>query len=560
MISVYNVRFQIEYPFKSNIHSNALNFKILFFSLLLYTLFVLSCANPIGPTGGPRDETGPQILFTEPETGTTNFSGNEVSFYFDEFVKRESIKNNIIIEPDFGANYSTKWKKKRLTVNFKDPLPDSTTIILTLSGSISDTRGNKIGAPKIVAFSTGDELDEGSISGQIINAETGMGESARRVALYREPINIQAPYNYVAETDTGGYFTFSYLKEGNYKAFYFDDRNRNKIWEPPRELAQSFSMDTVFLEKADTLNIGQLYLQTVDTLAPKLQAVGLFSDKRMRLRFNEDIVLNDTVKISITDTLGTPINSGFPLYITQKEQFVLFAQSDSSLMEGNTYGIELDGITDKAGNPVISKSIRFNGSSQVDTTLQRIIEVETEAGLFPTQPFVVKYAAELSNRMILDSLVVVEGDVTFDDWPIVGIDKNRLFIGPQDEWINGIDYQFLVWNPYSQRRALYTPEIWDTNEMGELEISINSDDSTGSYMYLLENEVNALTYTGTMEMKKVIENLPPLTYRFSIFKDVNANKKWDRGDILPYERPEPYFIRRSVKIQTGFTAEVIIDF
>ena len=68
----------------------------------------------------------------------------------------------------------------------------------------------------------------------------------------------------------------------------------------------------------------------------------------------------------------------------------------------------------------------------------------------------------------------------------MGIDKNRLFIGPQDEWINGIDYQFLVWNPYSQRRALYTPEIWDTNEMGELEISINSDDSTGSYMYLLE--------------------------------------------------------------------------
>ena len=54
-------------------------------------------------------------------------------------------------------------------------------------------------------------------------------------------------------------------------------------------------MDTVFL-KADTLNIGHYIYKTVDTLAPKLQAVGLFSDKRMRLRFNEDIVLNDTVR------------------------------------------------------------------------------------------------------------------------------------------------------------------------------------------------------------------------------------------------------------------------
>ena len=52
----------------------------------------------------------------------------------------------------------------------------------------------------------------------------------------------------------------------------------------------------------------------VDTLAPKLQAVGLFSDKRMSFRFNEDIMLNDTVSISITDTLGTPVNRGFPLY------------------------------------------------------------------------------------------------------------------------------------------------------------------------------------------------------------------------------------------------------
>ena len=93
-----------------------------------------------------------------------------------------------------------------------------------------------------------------------------------------------------------------------------------------QELAQSFSMDTVFLEKADTLNIGQLYLQTVDTLAPKLQAVGLFSDKRMRLRFNEDIVLNDTVKISITDTWVLQLIVDF-LFILLKRSNLFYSLS-----------------------------------------------------------------------------------------------------------------------------------------------------------------------------------------------------------------------------------------
>lgn len=537
-----------------------MNSKILFLLLVFYAIFVLTCATPIGPTGGPRDEKGPQILFTEPESGTTNFNGDEISFFFDEFVNRSSLNNNITIEPDFGATYDLKWKRKRLTISFIDPLPDSTTIILTLSGSVSDTRGNQIGAPKIVAFSTGDEIDEGSITGRIRNADTGAGEPTRRVALYREPFNLQQPYSYTAETDTGGYFNFSYLKEGNYKAFYFDDRNRNKIWEPPREFGQPFGIDTVSLAKADTLDINELYLQSVDSLAPRLQAVGLFSDKRMRLRFNEDIILSDSVTLSIVDTLGSPLSGGYPLFINKEEQFILFAQSDSSLNVDETYGITLSGITDKAGNSVITDAIRFNGSSQSDTTLQRVVEIETETGLFPTQPLVVRYSSEITNRMLIDSVVVVEGDVSFDDWPVIGIDKNRLFIGPQETWIDGIDYQFLVWNPITQRRILFTPEIWDSNEMGELEIAIDSEDSSGTFIYLLENDNNGLSYSGSMEMLKVIEDLPPLNYRLTIFRDLNGNSVWDRGEVQPFIKPEPIFIRRSVRVQTGFTAEVIINF
>ncbi len=543
-----------------NISGNALNSKILFLLIASYFIFVLSCATPVGPTGGPPDKAGPVILFTEPQSGTTNFSDDEVHFYFDEFVERSRVANNITIEPDFGASYDIKWKRKRLTIRFNEDLPDSTTIILTLGGQISDTRNNQMGAPTIVAFSTGDEIDEGSITGRLKNSKTGEGEVTQKVVLYREPIDLTQPYNYAAESDTGGNFRFSYLKEGLYKAFYFDDRNRNKIWDEPREKAQPFLVDSLVLGKADTLSIGDLYIETADTLSPELQAVGLLSEQRMRLRFNENIALNDSIEISIMDTLDNIKNSAYPLFIDSDERFILFAQSDSALSEDETYKISFSGISDESGNPINANDVMFTGSAQSDTTLQRIQEIETQSGLFPTQPFVARYATEITNQMVIDSIVVVEGDVTFDDWPVIGIDRNRLFIGPQDEWIDGIDYQFLIWNPITQRRALYTPEIWNTSEMGELEISINSDDSLGVFYYRLENESNELLYTGQMNDFQLIENLPPLSYRLTVFKDENGNEEWDSGTVEPFLAPELYVIRGSVRIQTGFTAEVIIDF
>ncbi len=540
--------------------------KNLFPFFLIIAFALIYCATPVGPTGGPRDEQGPVILYTEPETGTTNFENDEVLFYFDEFVNRNSINNNITIEPDFGATYSTDWKRKRLSVKFEDPLPDSTTIIVTLGGQISDTKGNRIGTPTVIAFSTGDEIDRGIIKGRIRNADTGDGETSRNVALYRSPIDLKAPYNYTAETDTGGYFKFSYLREGTYKAFYFDDRNRNKIWDPENETASPFKIDQLNLAKGDSVELGTIYIAFEDTLAPKLQGVGLFSERRLRLRFNDDVVLSDSASVAISDTTGVLYSLANPLYVQKDEKNAMYAQSDSLLSASKSFELSVSGVTDKAGNEVIASTFRFTGTDQPDTTTQRIIGVETNSGLFPTQPFVIKYAANIDSRTLFDSLVVVEGDVSFDDWPNLAFDHNRLIIPPQEQWIDGISYQFLVWNPITQRRALYTPEIWDNTELGELEIAIIDTsviaDSTvlPLFYYKLENIQNELVYEGILTDVTTITDLPPLSYLLRIFKDENGDGMWNKGSVLPYSAPEPYIIRKSVKVQTGFTSQVTIEF
>lgn len=528
--------------------------------IMLFAALIFSCATPIGPTGGPRDQKGPVILSTQPESGTTNFDGNKIDFYFNEYVNRNSLTNNITVEPDLGLDYDIDWKKKRLTIAFDGQLPDSTTIIVTLSGNISDTKSNKMGSPVTVAVSTGDEIDQGQITGRVRYADSGEPIISEKVLLYRSPIDLKERATYQAETDTGGVFRFSYLREGAYKAIYLEDRNRNKIWDRKSESAQGFSLDTLELAKADTAELGIMYVQRVDTIAPKLQAVGMFSSQRLRLRFNDDVQLTDSVSIQIQDTLQAPFASAQPLYISPKEGFVLFAQSEKPLSPEETYSLSVSGITDDNGNQATTANINFMGSAQEDTTLQRIIGVEAPNGLFPTQGFTTVYATDIRSAQIVDSVVVVEGDVSFDDWPEIETKGNRLTVFPQERWIEGIDYQFLFWNPVTQRRAIYNPDIWDAAEMGELEIVIEEADTTAQYHYRLVQKEAEIELDSTTTGLAVIENLPPLTYQLFIFKDENGNGRWDKGAIDPFIKPEPYHVQRKISIRTGFTSQVTITF
>ncbi|RNC85245.1 MAG: hypothetical protein ED557_00260 [Balneola sp.] len=528
--------------------------------VLVVFLTIYGCATPIAPTGGPPDKEAPRVTETFPVPGTTNFTGDTFEFQFSEFIQRSSVSQNINVEPDLDLEYRIKWKKKKLSITFLDPLPDSTTVILTLGGEITDTKRNKMGRPLTVAVSTGPEIDEGTVTGKIKEAESGRSADGAKVLLYREPFDFSKKATYQAETDTSGEFNFAYLREGTYRAIYVDDRNRNKIWEQGLEDAQPFSKELIELEKAggDTLDV--LYINKPDTIAPRLLGVGLFSSNRLRLRFNENIKIQEGADISVLDTLGEEFSSGYVLYNSQKDPFVAYAQSSNELGLSQEYGIRVNGITDAAGNRAVTEDVIFEGSTQADTTIQRIISHETKNGISPTQSVEVVYAAPIQDPMILDSIVVIEGDVSFDDWPAIEVINNRLFVDPQGTWIEGLTYQFLVWSPNSRRRQLYTPEIWDEVELGDLILKAANRDSGEVFSVSLENESIAFSVDTVFTDSLLIQNLPPVNYTLKVFIDRNSNNRWDQGIPFPFKAPEPYYIQQGVQIRQGFASEIIMQF
>lgn len=526
--------------------------------LCLSVLLIGSCATPSSPTGGPPDKTGPKIIRTEPETGTTNFSGRTITLHFSEFVQRSSLRQAIIVEPDIGIGYELDWGRKSVEIVFERDIPDLTTLIVTVGTDFKDMNGNGMSQPQKIAVSTGPEIDKGKLFGKVIDAKTGEGTEGDRVLLYRKPVNLSEKANYIATTDTGGVFQFSYLREGTYKAFWVNDRNRNKIWEREQEQAQPFGQEFIELEEAAADTIGTVYTTSVDTTLPMLQGIGLFSSRRLRMRFSENIELTDSAAISVTDTTGSVLGSATPLYVQPSVRYILFGHSQQSLSPNTSYSLRMSGIVDAGGNQVAEINQTFTGSSQQDTTQQRIITRNNLSGYYPMDPIKITYAKPIDEPAIRDSLKVVAGDTLIEKWPNVEIEQNVLSIAPKGQWQDGMQYEVRVWDPIIEDYRKFQPQIWHSSQLGRL--NVMTEDSTAQNIRL--QVINAesgvrrdTTFSGQVE----ISELPPLKYKVIAYKDTNNNQSWDFGQVSPYQEPEPYYIRKGVPVKTGLTADLTIS-
>ncbi len=534
--------------------------QLLLVSVIAVTLLG-SCATPVPPQGGPPDRTPPEIEETRPANETVNFDGREIRFTFSKFVNRSTFEQAIEIEPDLAIGFDVSWRRKTAIVEFDRDLPENTTVIIKIGTELTDTRNNKLASQYDFAISTGPEIDDGSATARIRKASDGKADSGYRVFLYREPFDLSARANYVAQTDTAGMVQFSYLAEDTYKAIWVDDVNRNRIWDKDRELAQPFHDSTFTIEKGEEFNLGTIYIDRPDTTRPELRGVGLLTESMLRMRFNEEIYWDDDSYIEVQDSLGNVYTEALPLYVLPEDPVILLAQTLDPLAEEESFTLNLHGFSDQAGNSARVRVDPFAGSAQPDTIRTRIIGDNAEPGLFRDEPLVVGYNKFIDDEDIVDSLRVVQGDQMIEDWQHYEIDRHRLKIYPEDDrWESGTNYQFLVWNPYREELRPYEPTIWQSNQLGSMEFVLaDTSDITDHVLTLFDNEGKVhidTTFTESFE----IDQLPPLLYTAIVFRDDNQSGTWNPGSIIPFQAPEPYFVRRNIPVREGFTSELEIKF
>ena len=530
--------------------------------LLLFSLH--SCATPLAPTGGPTDKEGPSIIRTVPQNLQTGVSSQRVEIEFSEYVNRNSLSSNLQIEPDIGIDYQLSWKKKTLFIDFDSPFPDSTTLLITLGNKVSDTRNNAMGASEVIAFSTGDQIDTGGLIGKVLNAETGKGLEGKEVFLFPNTYDVRQKALYRTETDTGGTFRFNYVRETEYSIVHFEDRNRNKIWDSSLESAHAFNIRSLNVQNGVIDTLASIYVMEADTVRPEVLGVGLLSSSRLRIRFSEAIMNEFTGQITLEAGFDGTEFSATPLYIAQADPSIVFAQSSRSLQQDSTYVLRVKGFVDSFGNVMEPFTQDLLGSVAVDTTIQRFIGVRPEGILGMRDSVELQYAAPIRNPAIIDSLRIIEGVVERESWSKGVVIMNRLVLYPDTEWLDGVDYQFLAWNPRTQRRVLVPfsvsgPSNWGAIELVQM-IGPNDTLSTEPVTYEIRSQEGRLLKQGQFLETFQLDSLSASTYSLRLYLDSNANQRWDEGSWVPYNKPESLIIRKSIIIQPGFSSTIRFSF
>ncbi len=203
-------------------------------------LLVSACASIGRPQGGPRDETPPVYVRSNPAPGTTGFDANKIEITFDENIKLEDIINKVVVSPAQKQQPSIIANGRKLNVELKDTLLENTTYTLDFSDAIRDLNEGNILDGFALDFSTGDTIDTLRISGMVLQASNLEPAQGMLVGVYDNlsdtAINT-LPFLRIAKTNQLGQFTIRNLKPGTYNVFALNDLNRDYHWDRSEDIA-----------------------------------------------------------------------------------------------------------------------------------------------------------------------------------------------------------------------------------------------------------------------------------------------------------------------------------
>ena len=188
----------------------------------------------MAPPGGPKDIPPPELIETSPPDGTVNYVGNQISLEFSEYIDERSVQRAIHILPTLPTKPELIYKGKRVYVDLPDSLHENQTYIVVINRNLSDENKVKLSQGIQVAFSTGDQIDQGSISGQIYYSKS----STVHLWKIKDQSDSLEFYNripdYAIDASDEGYYEFKFLSPGKYRIAAVDQMLAGSIIVPDR--------------------------------------------------------------------------------------------------------------------------------------------------------------------------------------------------------------------------------------------------------------------------------------------------------------------------------------
>lgn len=267
--------------------------RIYFLLVAVIALALLACATVVKPTGGSTDKAPPELLQAYPADSTINFTGNKIILEFDEFVKLNNPRSQVLMNPFIGEDVDITAKGKKIIIKLPDSLADAGTYHIFFGNSVQDITESNISTNMHYVFSTGPYLDSCTISGFAINAFENTSNDEAWVLLHNSKNDIKdtTPV-YLAHSNEKGAFVFSNLKPGTYHALALVDANSDYIFNLATELI-GFYPEPIVLDAENT---------RLDSLKIRLFENADTTQKKIK----NEVIRFRTVRIGFKESLKNP--------------------------------------------------------------------------------------------------------------------------------------------------------------------------------------------------------------------------------------------------------------
>ena len=580
-------------------------------SILILLLIVVSCANPIAPTGGPKDETPPEFLGSDPVNRTTLFKSDKIDLAFDEFVVLKELNKHLLVSPPTQHKLDIKTKGKGLRIKFdkEEILADSTTYTIYFGDAIVDLHESIPLSNFQYVFSTGPDIDSLSIRGKVLEAQYLIPSEEIYVCLYlnnndtlsfdKMPQNIR-PY-YVAKTNKDGFFEINNIRNDSYLIFALKDANANYFNDMPNE-AIAF-VDTLVLPEEvfdfipDTIPIDTANVMLMDSLwanyaipitkhtytlllyepqdsVQKIIKKTLLNNNRMHFEFKYP--LKDSVQFEVLNLDSIAESTIFLAEYSSKmdtlDLWFLKPFADTirlkmvvDTLKADTIQILLNApVVKKTGNAKRGKSTKASKTIKA-ATIAYSINIKSELPYFSKGKIVFETPirnANFENCTLLEDSTSVPFKIEFTDKV-----KRKLVV--DYPWKEGVNYRFEIPDQaltdiYGTQNDSIVANFKTTEESkyGELQVYFILPETSKSHWLaqLIKGDADKEKVLGFAPVKDsstvIFSNLKDDKYRIKILEDRDNNGRWSSGDYLKKLLPEKvFYFPTAIEIKAGWKVE-----
>ncbi len=523
---------------------------------LLAILFWAACANPIAPDGGPRDEVPPKIV---PEKSTpnlqTNFYPEQIRLTFDEWVKLQDVRGQVIISPPL-TGYTVRLKGRSVIVDLSeiDSLRSNVTYVIQFGEAVKDLTESNPAENLRFVFSTGPYIDSLEVQGQVVDAYTDEPVKEALVMLYDNladsVVRTERPF-YFGRTDDNGQFLISNVRGGTFKVFALQDADANYRFNQVNEQI-GFFLDPIVVS-ADSVPPIQLRLFQ-EQLPLQRQGIDTSVVGQVKLTYNQ--AAGDRLNVDVGDQT---VQSAF-----ERDTFHLWHQSEAAwtllLAADTTYTDTLP-----LRRAPVANADRFLDSLRMLTNLNA---PRHNPGRSLRLQFSHPIQAIDTNlvRLLEDSLLVPKSF----QWTIDSLDPRVVQV--KANWKEEVTYRFEApeggvqdsWGRSNRDTMRTNFAVDQRKKFGNLLLRFSlAEQEEQAYAVRLLNSrdelIEAFFLQAGAKLEYAVNSLPPGAYRLEVIKDDNANGRWDPGSYDGGYLPERVRVRELDELRANWDLETDVD-